>query len=319
MIPLDIDVSPFNNSNTKKEGVSRTYKGCDGFAPIFAYLGNEGYLVNLELRKGSQHCQENTPQFIKETLDYALRITSKRILIRLDSGNDSKSNFPEIARYDNVDFIIKRNLRRESRKAWLALAQDKGELMVDNERKKMWSGKTRIDIYGRPLPYPVVFEVTERYMSKKQRLLLPDIEIDSYWCSIEEMETAEVVELYHNHGTSEQFHSEIKSDMGVERLPIGNFASNSLVLHLTMLSYNMLRIIGQQWVAIDIDEGTLPLSSRQKNVTRRRLRTVMQDIIYMAGRLIKTGREFFISFGKINPFAKLSELIGIRIQGTIAQ
>lgn len=319
MIPLDIDVSPFDNSNTKKEGVSRTYKGCAGFAPIFAYLGNEGYLVNLELRKCSQHCQENTPQFIKETLDYALRITSKRILIRLDSGNDSKSNFPEIARYDNVDFIIKRNLRRESRKAWLALAQDKGELMVDNERKKIWSGKTRIDIYGRPLPYPVVFEVTERYMSKKQKLLLPDIEIDSYWCSIEEMETAEVVELYHNHGTSEQFHSEIKSDMGVERLPSGNFASNSLVLHLTMLSYNMLRIIGQQWVAIDIDEGTLPLSSRQKNITRRRLRTVMQDIIYMAGRLIKTGREFFISFGKINPFAKLSELIGIRIQGTIAQ
>lgn len=128
----------------------------------------------------------------------------------------------------------------------------------------MWSGKTRIDIYGRPLPYPVVFEVTERYMLKNQRLLLPDIEIDSYWCSIEEMEPAEVVELYHDHGTSEQFHSEIKSDMGVERLPIGNFASNSLVLHLTMLSYNMLRIIGQQWVAIDTDEGTLPLSSRQK-------------------------------------------------------
>ena len=26
-VPLDIDVSPFDNSNTKKEGVSRTYKG----------------------------------------------------------------------------------------------------------------------------------------------------------------------------------------------------------------------------------------------------------------------------------------------------
>lgn len=32
--PLDLDVSPFDNSNTKKEGVSRTYKGCDGYAPI---------------------------------------------------------------------------------------------------------------------------------------------------------------------------------------------------------------------------------------------------------------------------------------------
>ncbi|MCR6098053.1 hypothetical protein HXA31_18440 [Salipaludibacillus agaradhaerens] len=37
-VPLDIDVSPFDNSNTKKEGVSRKYKGCDGYAPNFSYL-----------------------------------------------------------------------------------------------------------------------------------------------------------------------------------------------------------------------------------------------------------------------------------------
>ncbi|SFR14698.1 hypothetical protein SAMN05660706_1331, partial [Desulfoscipio geothermicus DSM 3669] len=37
-VPLDIDVSPFDNSGTKKQGVSRTYKGYDGYAPIFAYL-----------------------------------------------------------------------------------------------------------------------------------------------------------------------------------------------------------------------------------------------------------------------------------------
>lgn len=55
-LPLDMDVSPFDNSKTQKEGVSRTYKGVDGFAPIFAYLGTEGYLVNLELREGKQHC-----------------------------------------------------------------------------------------------------------------------------------------------------------------------------------------------------------------------------------------------------------------------
>ena len=31
-VPLDIDVTPFDNSKTKKEGVSRTYKGYDGYA-----------------------------------------------------------------------------------------------------------------------------------------------------------------------------------------------------------------------------------------------------------------------------------------------
>ena len=42
-VPLDIDVTPFDNSKTNKEGVSRTYKGFDGYAPIMAYMGKEGF------------------------------------------------------------------------------------------------------------------------------------------------------------------------------------------------------------------------------------------------------------------------------------
>ena len=112
-LPLDMDVSPFDNSKTQKEGVSRTYKGVDGFAPIFAYLGTEGYLVNLEFREGKQHCQKNTPQFINATLDYVRQITDLPILMRLDSGNDSQDNFPDGSR-NHIEFIIKRNLRREA-------------------------------------------------------------------------------------------------------------------------------------------------------------------------------------------------------------
>ncbi|WP_281054906.1 hypothetical protein [Thiocystis violascens] len=41
-MPLDGAVTPFYNSDSKKEGVSRTYKGMDGYAPMAAYLGQEG-------------------------------------------------------------------------------------------------------------------------------------------------------------------------------------------------------------------------------------------------------------------------------------
>ena len=44
-VALDLDVSPFDNSKTKKEGVGRTYKGYDGYAPMMAYLAEEGYCV----------------------------------------------------------------------------------------------------------------------------------------------------------------------------------------------------------------------------------------------------------------------------------
>ena len=65
LMPLDCDVTPFDNSQSKKEGVSRTYKGEDGYAPMAGYLGQEGYCLGLELRPGSQHCQKGTPEFLQ--------------------------------------------------------------------------------------------------------------------------------------------------------------------------------------------------------------------------------------------------------------
>ena len=77
-VPVDIDVSPFNNSGSHKKGVSRTYKNVDGYAPIFAYIGTEGYLCNAELREGSQHCQSGTPEFLVETISAAKQMTDKQ-------------------------------------------------------------------------------------------------------------------------------------------------------------------------------------------------------------------------------------------------
>lgn len=76
-VPVDIDVTPFDNSKSNKEGVSRTYKGFDGYAPIMAYIGTEGYLVNLELRIGKQHCQKETPDFLRETIELCRQLNGK--------------------------------------------------------------------------------------------------------------------------------------------------------------------------------------------------------------------------------------------------
>ena len=121
-VPVDIDVTPFDNSKTQKQGVSRTYKGCDGYAPIMAYIGTEGYLINCELREGKQHCQKHTPEFLRETIRLCREITNEPLLVRLDSGNDAAENIG-ILMEAGCYFIIKRNLRRESREEWLSMAE----------------------------------------------------------------------------------------------------------------------------------------------------------------------------------------------------
>jgi len=57
-IPVDLDTTAMDNSKTKKEGASRTYRGYDGYHPIIAYVGKgrtlvRGYMLDYELRPGS--------------------------------------------------------------------------------------------------------------------------------------------------------------------------------------------------------------------------------------------------------------------------
>jgi hypothetical protein len=42
LVPVDIDVAPCDNSKTNKEGVSRTYKGFDGYAPSWPISVTKG-------------------------------------------------------------------------------------------------------------------------------------------------------------------------------------------------------------------------------------------------------------------------------------
>ena len=62
---------PQDNSNTSKEGVSRTYKQFDGYAPIAAYLGMEGWCLEVELRPGSQHSQDGFVVFLQRVIKSA--------------------------------------------------------------------------------------------------------------------------------------------------------------------------------------------------------------------------------------------------------
>jgi hypothetical protein len=296
-VAIDGDVSPFDNSGTKKEGVSCTYKLKDGYAPMFAYIGNEGYMLSAELREGKQHCQNGTPEFLREIFDMAKKITSQRLLLRLDSGNDDAENI-RVCRKAKVDFVIKRNLRKESIEEWLLDAKALGEWRTPRDGKMVYVGDTLRECNGKH--YRVVFEVIERAIKADGRILLiPDVEVNTWWTSLGSRIATpdDVIGIYHNHGTSEQFHSEVKSDMDLERLPSGKFATNSLILTLSVPVFNMLRLCGQK----GIGNGY----TTRKNVKRRRIRTVIQDLMYMAARVVTHSHQNFLTFAKRNPLREI--------------
>lgn len=316
MIPIDIDVSPFINEKCAKEGISKTYKRKDGYAPIFAYIGTEGYLLALELREGKQHCQCGTAEFLREVILLARQLTDKPLLIRLDSGNDAADNIgicmEECFRGNMIHFIIKRNLRKELPQDWLDKMRDVC-VNVDEPRegKKKYIGQTfrdvtyTVDSEGaeaeeKTVGIRTIYDITERICDHDgQMYLIPKVECDMYSINVD-FADEEVIELYHKHGEMEQYHSEIKTDLGAEQLPSGKFDTNELVLELVQLAYNMLRIIGQASLGLEDIPAKRP-------VKRRRLRTVVMHVIMTPAVIVTHARKSHVDIGRSNPWRKAAE------------
>jgi Transposase DDE domain group 1 len=309
-IPLDCDVFGMDNSKTKKEGVSRIYNGRDGYAPMAAYLGTEGWCLEFELRQGSQHSQEGFIPFIKRVIEKARSLTSRKILARLDSAHDALDTRVALAGQRNVSYIIKWNPRREDRIEWAARIFKEGEVVMPRPGKRV--GLLTVHIRqvheGKTYQFKRVMRAVERTINRfGQRLLVPEIEIEGWWTTLD-LPMKEVIGLYEDHGTSEQFHSEIKTDMDLERLPSGKFATNALILTLGGLSYNILRFIGQ----IGLVDGGTPVRHPAK---RRRIKTVMQELMYMAARLVKTGRRLKLVFSRHCPAFEAFRTVHTRLSG----
>ena len=282
-VPVDIDVTPMDNSKSGKEGVSRTYKGYDGYAPMMAYIGTEGYAINFELREGKQHCQNGTVAFLQETIKLCKKLTDKPLLIRLDSGNDSIDNVAVLIQ-EGCYFIIKRNLRRESKEEGFNMAKQHCQnVTTPREGKTIYIGSGWKTVTSKQFKQEFTlkagYEITERTINKYGHFMFPvDIEVETWWTNLGETDW-EIIRLYHAHGECEQYHSEIKNDMDIERLPSGKFDTNALVLELTIIAYNILRMIGQGTIG-----GRAPRQKR--DVKRRRMRTVISNLIMMASHII---------------------------------
>ena len=297
-LPVDCDVSPHDNSKTKKEGIGWTYKGFFGYSPIYAYLGE--HMINCEFRNGEQHSQKNAVGFFEQTIRFCREVTDKPLLFRLDSGHDAADNVRLFIKSEGVDYIIARNLRSETSEQWLKIAENADEVAVTKPRdgKTVYVGSTNgVNFEQEQIEgcekERIVFEVTVRqYKKDGQMLLTPEIEVSTWRTSLDSKVAAgEIIELYHQHAVCEQFHSELKTDIGLERFPSGKRATNAAILKIAMIAFTILRLIGE--VSLLVGTG-----KQRHKVTRIRLKTVMQRFIFIATRVVRHAKKLILKLGR---------------------
>ncbi len=144
---------------------------------------------------------------------------------------------------------------------------------------------------GKLRHFRLVVRVTMKSTDARGQMLLePDLELEGWWTNLE-LPEEDIIALYENRGLSEPFHREIKADLDLERLPSGKFAVIALVLTLGAMVYNVFRILGQEGLLGDDAPVRHPAN-------RRRIRTVIQELIVLAVRRIRTGRRIKLPLGR---------------------
>jgi Transposase DDE domain group 1 len=255
--PVDLDTFAMDNGGTKKELVGRTYAGVDGYCPFAVYLGSLGYCLELALRPGVQHSAAESQYNLERALPMAASLVAGLLLVRADSGFCSLKLMQEICTQAlelqrEIAFIIKWNPRKTPVETiaakQVADANMQWTMLRPGKRECIWQDKLELTGVGsEDNPARRVYRLTERTIDKHgNTLLLPEYVLEGWTTTLPERFTAsDIIALYCDHATHEQFHSEFKTDMDLERLPSGKFDTNYLVCQLAAVAMNLLRLIGQ--------------------------------------------------------------------------
>ena len=317
LIPVDFDVTVLDNTGSKKEGVSQTYqKKIEGYAPMMSNIGSQGYLLNLDFREGRRHSNcPGTSEYILRTMNLARRLCPKqKLLARFDSGNDADANIVDLSDYPNSYFVIKHQQRGCNAARTKALLIE--EVMNNYSTKHIKQGNAIYYNWEKESIACIIDKKGNQVMKSCRKilsvvelthdintgalLLIPYRSLHMWRTNLpkDQYSAEQVIELYKDHGTSEQFHSEFKSDLDVERLPSRKFLTNKLIMSLAKIAFNILRIIGHQAIQSRIIKP-------QKNLTRIRLRTVLLKIIYLPSKLIRKHKRWTIVLPRSNPLSQL--------------
>jgi hypothetical protein len=304
---VDLDTFAMDNGNTKKELVGRTYAGVDGYCPFSVYLGSPGYCLELALRPGVQHSAAESEYNFERALPMAARLVAGSLLVRADSGFCSVKLMREITAQASslkreMAFIIKWNPRRAPVETIAAgnVADSSTQRVIDRlgKRECIWQESLELAGVGSDAnPARRVYRLVERTIDKRGVvLLLPEYVLEGWTTTLpERFSPTEIIALYCDHATHEQFgktpsqHFEFKSDMDPERLHSGKFDANYLVCQLVALAMNLLRLIGQH----TLNEPDAPMRHSAK-----RIKTVMQELMFKAARMIKHAGRWFLGPGE---------------------
>lgn len=271
---LDIDATIIQS---EKGDAERTYKGNYGYQPLLGIIAENGMVVGSDFREGNASPQSG----LVELIEQCKRNYSQEIkIIRSDSAGWQKQ-IVDYCNENNLGFTISADQTTAVLEAVLSIAEEDWSDAVGfdgikegyqiAQRKYCFGSKKR-----------EVRLVVKRELLKKQIDLFSNYR---YWIVAtnlkeEDYDNYQIIKLHQGRGSMEKKIGELKHQINLNHLPMGQFNSNCLYFTVGLLAYNLLQL--------------LKLVGLPEEYHHKTVKTLRYQLLKLAGKLVLHARYIIL-------------------------
>ena len=271
---LDIDATIIQS---EKGDAQRTYKGNYGYQPLLGIIAENGMVVGSDFREGNASPQSG----LIELIEQCRRNYSQEIkIVRSDSAGWQKQ-IVDYCNENNLGFTISADQSTPVLEAVLSIPEEQWSdaVALDGIKEGYQIAQTEYSFGSKKRKVRLV---VKRELLKKQINLFSNYR---YWIVAtnlkeENYDNNQIIKLHQGRGSMEKKIGELKHQINLNHLPMGQFNSNCLYFTVGLLAYNLLQL--------------LKLVGLPEEYHNKTVKTLRYQLLKLAGKLVLHARYMIL-------------------------
>lgn len=271
---LDIDATIIQSEKGDSE---KTYKGNYGYQPLLGIVAENGMVVGSDFREGNASPQSGLVELIEQC---RINYTQEIKIVRSDSAGWQKQ-IVDYCNENNLGFTISADQSTPILEAVLSIPEDNwSEAVASDGIKEGYQIAQTEYCFGSKKRK--VRLVVKRELLKKQINLFSNYR---YWIVAtnlkeEDYDNYQIIKLHQGRGSMEKKIGELKHQINLNHLPMGQFNANCLYFTVGLLAYNLLQL--------------LKLVGLPEEYHNKTVKTLRYQLLKLAGKLVLHARYMIL-------------------------
>jgi hypothetical protein len=270
-VTLDVDATQIE---AEKQEAAWTYHKVKGYMPLLGYA--HGLCVGQEFRAGNLSPGAGVLEFARQC--EAVLPAGRKVYFRSDSAAYQAAVINHYHRPGrsfsitaDLDAAVKREIQNLPETAWEAYRTAEG---VATDRQ---IAETVHTMNGTEQAFRLI---VLRWLNRQPNLFEAGRYSYHAVATNREEGASEVIWKHNQRGQCENWHKELKLDLGMEQMPCGQLEANALYFSIGVLAYNLAQLLKRQ---------VLPEAYRRATVS-----TLRWKVYQVAGKLVRHARAWIL-------------------------